>query len=317
MKVSFERGILLPELDLWLDPQDQRDTAFVSHAHSDHIGNHREVILSEITAKLMAIRLPGRRVEHSLPFRSPMHFRGATVTLLPAGHIFGSAQVHINFGGETLLYTGDFKLRKGISAEPIQWLHADTLIMETTYGLPRYVFPPVEEVIAEIAKFCVESLEENLVPILFGYSLGKAQEILAALHGSGLRILLAPTVYKLTRLYEALCRPLPEYFPYDESRTAGSVVICPPTANRTRLVQRIKNRRTAMLTGWALDPATIHRYQCDAAYPLSAASTSGMGAACPCGCGSAPASGKSSCRGWAQAPSTNTKSCRATAKHCR
>jgi len=269
MKVSFERGILLPELDLWLDPQDQRDTAFVSHAHSDHIGNHREVILSEITAKLMAIRLPGRRVEHSLPFRSPMHFRGATVTLLPAGHIFGSAQVHINFGGETLLYTGDFKLRKGISAEPIQWLHADTLIMETTYGLPRYVFPPVEEVIAEIAKFCVESLEENLVPILFGYSLGKAQEILAALHGSGLRILLAPTVYKLTRLYEALCRPLPEYFPYDESRTAGSVVICPPTANRTRLVQRIKNRRTAMLTGWALDPATIHRYQCDAAYPLS------------------------------------------------
>src|SRR6202047_1777346 len=95
MRVTFERGILLPELDLWLDPQDERDTAFVSHAHSDHIGNHREVILSETTAKLMAARLPGRRVEHALPFRSPMHFRGATVTLLPAGHIFGSAQIHI------------------------------------------------------------------------------------------------------------------------------------------------------------------------------------------------------------------------------
>ena len=269
MQVTFERGILLPELDLWLDPQDERDTAFVSHAHSDHIGNHREVILSEITGHLMATRLPGRRVEHSLPFGSPMDFRGGSITLLPAGHIFGSAQIHINVKGETLLYTGDFKLRKGMSAEAIEWLPADTLIMESTYGLPGYVFPPVEQVISEITKFCLESLEENFVPILFGYSLGKAQEILAALEGSGLRILLHPSVYKLTRLYEELYRPLPAYFPYDESRTAGSVVVCPPNANRSRLVQRIKNRRTAILTGWALNPATIHRYQCDAAYPLS------------------------------------------------
>src|ERR1700677_1270101 len=269
MKVTFERGILLPELDLWLDPHDERDTAFVSHAHSDHIGNHREVILSEITARLMATRLPGQRVEHALPFRSPLNFRGASATLLPAGHIFGSAQIHITFRDETLLYTGDFKLRRGMSAEAIEWLQADTLIMETTYGLPKYIFPPVELVIANITKFCIESLEENRVPVLLGYSLGKAQEILAALNGSGLRILLHPSVYKLTKLYEELYQPLPEYFSYDENQTAGSVVICPPSANRTRLVQRIKNRRTAILTGWALNPATIHRYQCDAAYALS------------------------------------------------
>jgi DNA ligase 1 len=269
MKVTFERGILLPELNLWLDPQDERDAAFVSHAHSDHIGNHREVILSETTAKLMAARLPGRRVEHALPFHSLVDFRGASVTLLPAGHIFGSAQIHFQWRGKTLLYTGDFKLRPGKSAEPIGWLPADTLIMETTYGLPQYIFPPVDQVIAEVTNFCVETLEEKLVPILFGYSLGKAQEILAALNGSGLRILLHPSVYRITKLYEELRQPLPEYFPYEENRTAGCVVICPPTANRTRLVQRIKNRRTAILTGWALNPATIYRYQCDAAFPLS------------------------------------------------
>ena len=269
MKVTFERGILLPELNLWLDPQDERDTAFVSHAHSDHIGNHREVILSETTAKLMAARLPGRRVEHALPFHSLVDFRGASVTLLPAGHIFGSAQIHFQWRGKTLLYTGDFKLRPGKSAEPIGWLHADTLIMETTYGLPQYIFPPVDQVIAEVTNFCVETLAENLVPILFGYSLGKAQEILAALNGSGLRILLHPSVYRITKLYEELRQPLPEYFPYEENRTDGCVVICPPAANRTRLVQRIKNRRTAILTGWALNPATIYRYQCDAAFPLS------------------------------------------------
>src|SRR5438552_15563339 len=156
MTITFERGILLPELALWLDPQEERDTAFVSHAHTDHIGNHREVILSELTAKLMATRLPGQRVEHILPFRSPERFRDASITMLPAGHIFGSAQIHIELGGETLFYTGDFKLRPGKSAESIEWLHADTLVMETTYGLPKYRFPPVEQVIAELTKFCVE-----------------------------------------------------------------------------------------------------------------------------------------------------------------
>src|SRR6202011_4830561 len=109
--VRYERGVYLPSLDLWLDPWDEQRTAFVSHAHSDHIGNHREVILSAITAKLMAARLPGRRLEHSLPFGAPVHFRGASLTLLPAGHVFGSAQIYIHWKGETLLYTGDFKLR--------------------------------------------------------------------------------------------------------------------------------------------------------------------------------------------------------------
>ena len=269
MQVDFRRGILLPNLDLWLDPWDEQQTAFVSHAHSDHIGNHREVILSQTTAKLMAARLPGRRIEHSLPFGANLEFRNAAISLLPAGHILGSAQIYIETEGKSLLYTGDFKLRHGKSAEPAQWRHADTLIMETTYGLPKYQFPPTAEVIADLTKFCVESLEDGQVPILFGYSLGKAQEILASLNGSGLRIQLHPSVYRMTKLYEELRQPLPEFHLCDFANLNGSVVICPPGSNRTQMVEQIKNRRTAILTGWALHPGAIHRYQCDAAFPLS------------------------------------------------
>ena len=269
MQVHFKRGIFLPELDLWLDPWDEQMTAFVSHAHSDHIGNHREVILSGITARLMSTRLPGRRIEHHLPFDVEFQFRNAEIRLLPAGHILGSAQIYIETAEESLLYTGDFKLRQGKSAEAAEWRRADTLIMETTYGLPKYEFPPTDEIISDLIRFCAESLEEGKVPILFGYSLGKAQEILAALHGSGLRIQLHPSVFKITKLYEELRGPLPEFYPYDFANVNGSVVICPPGANQTRLVQRIKNRRTAILTGWALQPGAIHRFQCDAAFPLS------------------------------------------------
>jgi DNA ligase 1 len=269
MQVDFKRGIFVPELDLWLDPWDEQQTAFVSHAHSDHIGNHREVIFSEITARLMAARLPGRRIEHPLAFGTEVQFRNAAVRLLPAGHILGSAQIYIETEGKSLLYTGDFKLRRGKSAEAAEWRHADTLIMETTYGLPAYQFPPTEEVVADLTKFCEESLEDSCVPVLFGYSLGKAQEILAALHGSGLRIQLHPSVFRMTKLYEELRQPLPAFHLCDFANVNGSVIICPPGANRTRLVQQIKNRRTAVLTGWALRPGATHRYQCDAAFPLS------------------------------------------------
>ena len=120
VNISFDNGIFLPDLDLWLDPGTKRSIAFVSHAHSDHTGYHAEVILSEITARLMAARLPGNRIEHALPFHRRFQFRDASITLLPAGHILGSAQIYVENGeGASLLYTGDFKLRPGKSAEAI------------------------------------------------------------------------------------------------------------------------------------------------------------------------------------------------------
>jgi DNA ligase 1 len=267
--LRYERGVHLPTLDLWLDPWDERPTAFVSHAHTDHIGNHHEVILSRATGKLMTARLPGNRVEHQLDFRVPFSFRKAELTLYPAGHIYGSAQAHILAENQSLLYTGDFKLRKGKSAEPIEWRQSDILIMETTYGFPRYVFPPTDQVIAQLVKFCAETIEEDATPILFGYSLGKAQEILAALFGSGFRILLHPAVFRMTKLYETLQDRLPPYSLFRREDLPGSVFICPPSANRTKLVQSIRSRRTAMLTGWALNPGANHRFQCDVAFPLS------------------------------------------------
>jgi ATP-dependent DNA ligase I len=267
--VQYERGVYLPSLDLWLDPWDERGTAFISHAHGDHIGNHREVILTEITAQLMELRLPGDRIEHRLQFEVPFRFRGAELTLLPAGHIYGSAQLFVQNDAGSFLYTGDFKVRAGRAAEPIAWRPAETLVMETTFGLPRFVFPPTEQVIAELIKFCRETIEDGATPILFGYSLGKAQEILAALHGTDLRVQLHSSVYQMTKVYNDKFHHLPPFTLYKGEDLAGSVLLCPPYVNGTRLVQSIKPRRTAILTGWALNPGAVHRYQCDAAFPLS------------------------------------------------
>ncbi|HEY1582883.1 MAG TPA: ATP-dependent DNA ligase, partial [Chthoniobacterales bacterium] len=255
--------------NIWLDPWDAKPFAFVSHAHSDHIALHDEIIVSERTAHLMQARLPGKRREHVLPFGEPNEVRGHRVTLLPAGHIFGSAQFFLETERGTLLYTGDFKLRRGRSAEATEWKAADTLVMETTYGLPRYRLPPTELVVQQIVAFCREALEEGATPVLLGYSLGKAQEILCSLAEANLQPMLHGSVYRMTRIYEQFGQSFCNYQRYDAKAVAGKVLICPPSANRSRMIERIKNKRVAMISGWAVEPNAIYRYQVDAAFPLS------------------------------------------------
>jgi DNA ligase-1 len=267
IKVQYERGVYLPAQDLWLDPRDAKPFAFVSHAHSDHIAPHKEIIVSERTARLMQARLPGKRNEHVLPFGEKRTVRDVDVTLLPAGHIFGSAQIFLE--NESLLYTGDFKLREGRSAEPAEWREADTLIMETTFGLPRYRFPATEQVVNQIIAFCREAIDEGEVPVLLAYSLGKAQEILCSLADAGLTPMLHGSVYQMTRIYEQFGQNFCEYVRYNANDVAGKVLICPPSANRSRMFEKITRKRVAMISGWAVDPNAIYRYQVDAAFPLS------------------------------------------------
>ena len=269
IEVRYERGVYLPNQDFWLDPWDAKRFAFVSHAHSDHIAPHQEVIVSERTSHLMRARLPGSRIEHPLSFGERRSIRNVDVMLLPAGHIFGSAQCLVFAGEEALLYTGDFKLRPGKSAEQTEWRHADTLVMETTFGVPRYRFPPTKEVINGIVAFCGETIDAGEVPVLLGYSLGKAQEILCALGGAGLTPMLHGSVYQMTRIYEQLGQSFCKYARYNRNDVAGKVLICPPSANRSLMLQKIPRKRVALISGWAIDPQAVYRYQVDAAFPLS------------------------------------------------
>ena len=218
----------------------------------------------------MATRLPGEREEIALPFDTPYAFDPETeLRLFPAGHIFGSAMLHATRAGESFLYTGDFKLRPGRSAEICATPRADVVVMETTFGLPRYVFPPTAEVLERIVHFCRDALEDDVVPVLFGYSLGKSQELLSSLAEANLPVMLHPQTLKMTKVYEELGQSFCPYRPFALTEVAGHVVLCPPQANQSSWLRKIKPRRTAAVTGWAIDPAAVYRYQCDAAFPLS------------------------------------------------
>ncbi len=266
-----KHGIHLPQIDWWLDARTAVARSFVSHAHADHLARHREVICSAATARLMQARLGGRRRMHVLPFGQTEPLTGeCTVTLHPAGHILGSAQCLLSHEAHgRLLYSGDFQLRSALAAETCLPPRADVLIMETTFGLPRYAFPPAADVFAAIINFCRGALTDGATPVLQAYSLGKSQELLQGLAPARLPLMLHPQTAKLTRIYEELGVSFPAYREFDPDECAGHVIICPPGWGAAAPALAVARPRTAMITGWALDPGAIYRFRCDAAFPLS------------------------------------------------
>ncbi len=273
IEVRFQRGLHLPELDLWLDPWDAKPRAFVSHAHADHFARHDSALCSEVTAALVHRRfhLAESRIE-SVPFHVPILRDGFRLRLLPAGHISGSAMLHVTRleDNASLLYTGDFKTRRSRTAESVNFLAADTLIMETTFGLPCYEFPNAMEVEAGILRFVNDAFSDGETPVLFGYSLGKAQEALALLTAHGIPALLHPTVAAMTHACRtAGVTTLPEPIEFAGHALPGHVVIAPPNTIRSKLLRGLKSKRTAMLTGWALQSGAKYRYRVDEVIPLS------------------------------------------------
>jgi hypothetical protein len=182
-------GLYLPDLELWLDSRRARENGFVSHAHADHFARHKNILCSVPTAHILRARF--NVAEDRLnpqPFHEPLEVGPFQLQLLPAGHIFGSAMLHVTrkSDGASLLYTGDFKMRRSLTAGEPVFRRADTLVMETTFGGPFWVFPSDTEVTGQVLNFVNESLEAGQVPALLAYSLGKAQEALAMLDQAGI-----------------------------------------------------------------------------------------------------------------------------------
>lgn len=273
LTVTHRKGIYLPEADLWLDPHFGVERAFISHAHSDHVARHRTTFCSELTLELMRARygVKADSTFHPLPMRQIFEWEGWQMRIFPAGHIVGSAMLHLTRlnDGATLLYTGDYKLRQGLSSERCELLPADTLIMETTFGLPQFHFPPTAETVRAMLRWVRETLDEGGIPVLLGYSLGKAQEILCALGEAGLPVMVHKSILEMTEVVAPLLGRLPSYRLFDPAEARGHVLLFPPSGARSLAIRKLKVCRTAMLSGWAMQSGAKYRYQVDEVFPLS------------------------------------------------
>ena len=271
LQAVYDRGVYLPEPDLWLDSLRRRDLGFISHAHSDHTARHSRPALTPNTRLLLGDYLRKSdpiTLEYGEPFKTPAY----TMTLYPAGHCLGSAQalVESRATGERLLYTGDIKARPSPANEPIETPDCDILVMEATYGHPKYVFPDQDDVVATACRTLRSWLSKGERPVVQGYTLGKSQEILIHLLDNGFDVVVEEGIYEKALLYREAGVEFPgEFRRFTGDWPEGAALLCPPGKKSAAAVAGFRGVRTMELTGWALGGGRRWGRRGDASLPYS------------------------------------------------
>jgi putative mRNA 3-end processing factor len=175
-----------------------------------------------------------------------------TIWLAPAGHVLGSAQVVLEYGGNRAVISGDYKRRFDPTCTPFQVVQCDVFVTEATFGLPVFIHPPDSE---EIGKL-LHSLE--LFPesshVVGVYALGKCQRVIALLRRAGYDapLYLHGALIELCNLYRTQGIELGELRPATTAggSLAGKIVLAPPSALEDRWSRRLVEPVTAMASGW-------------------------------------------------------------------
>jgi putative mRNA 3-end processing factor len=276
--ILWNDALKLRDAELYLDSRVPRPFCFVSHAHSDHLGEHDRIVATPATMRLAEHRNVRARTLQA-PFGQGFSIDHLHHGVLhPAGHVLGSAMLLVQGPDQSLLYTGDFKLRPSRTCETASPTRADVLLMESTYGRPEYRFPPPEKVAQELVERCAAALAAGRQPIALGYSLGKAQEIVRILTDAGLPVSAHGAVASLCAVYEELGVSLgcvrryawaDFHGPRQLDLSERGVLVAPPSVSRTPFVENFDRPLSILLSGWAIDQATPYRAGVDVALPLS------------------------------------------------
>jgi putative mRNA 3-end processing factor len=234
--VPTEKGLYVPLGDFYIDPVKPVPRAVITHAHSDHARRGSQAYLcSGPTGPLLRSRL-GRVSIQTLPWGEKITIGEVQVSLHPAGHILGSAQIRIEHRGYVFVVTGDYKSAPDPTAEPWEAISAHAVLSECTFGLPLYRWPNPNKVITEITTWWAACQAHKRIAILLAYSLGKAQRLLASLPDIGPRYV-HPSIAKMTEAYEAQGIRLGSWRPLPPSGTIepGALLLLPPQIDPQRL----------------------------------------------------------------------------------
>jgi putative mRNA 3-end processing factor len=264
----YDRGLKLTKADLAIDFRRRQRCGFISHAHVDHMARHEYALCTPATSRLYQYRF-GARPTIEMPYREAREFGGLRLTTLPAGHCLGSAMLLAEDGDRTLLYTGDFKLSESATAERAELPRADILVIESTYGDPRYRLTPRAAAIAQLLELVHAALAREAVPVIQAYVLGKAQEVTRILTDAGIPVLQHREIFGVSQVYEACGVSLGRYALLAGSPAAGHAVVVPPRKHRMASFSRKRPSVTFAVTGWAMDASTKYRWDVDYAIPLS------------------------------------------------
>ena len=265
----WDRGLFLTAANLALDVTRRQKLGFMSHAHADHIANHELGLCTPATAALFRHRRGQYHRLKELPYRQPFECGPLRLTTYPAGHCLGSAMLLAECDGQTLLYTGDFKLGPSATSEAAELPHAEVLVMESTFGRPKYRLPPREEVIYELLTLVRSTLDTGRTPVVHAYALGKAQEVTKLLTDAGIPVQQHPQTFAVSEVYLQCGVDLGNVSKYTDTWQSGHAIVTLPRGMKGFRLAGIDEPVSIAVTGWAMDSSTKYRQQVDHALPLS------------------------------------------------
>jgi putative mRNA 3-end processing factor len=266
-------GLYCPAGDFHIDPWRPVERAVITHAHGDHARpGHARYLAAAASERVLRARL-GAITLQSVEYGESVALAGTRVSLHPAGHVLGSAQVRIEHGGRVWVVSGDYKLAPDPTCAAFEPLRCDVFITESTFGLPIYRWPAAGDVIAEVNRWWADNAEAGRVSVLFCYAFGKAQRILAGVDPSIGPLLVHGAVEPLNRAYRESGVALPATRLVsdvtDKADLRGALVLAPPSAQGTPWLKRFGEYSDAFASGWMQLRGTRRRRALDRGFVLS------------------------------------------------
>lgn len=247
-------GLYCARGDFHIDPWNPVDRAVITHAHSDHAcPGSRAYLTARPGQSLLRARIGADAAIQLVDYGETVAMGGVSVSLHPAGHILGSAQVRMEYGGEVWAVSGDYKLEPDVTCAQFEPLACQTFVTESTFGLPIYRWPAEADVFNEIRNWWLANQEAGKASVLFAYSLGKAQRVLAGIDPMG-PVYTHGAVENFCRIYlEAGIALAPTT--HASAAAAGTdwsraLIIAPPSANGSPWMRRFGPVSTGFVSGW-------------------------------------------------------------------
>ena len=248
--------LYIEPIDCYIDPVRPVPRAIITHGHADHArAGHRYVLATQQTIDIMQARYGAKCAGHfqSLPFGEPLKIDDVTVTLHPAGHILGSAQVCLEYRGQRAVITGDYKTQADSTSQHFELVQCDLFVTEATFGLPVFQHPkPLDEIQQLLASIAAKT---DRCHVIGAYALGKAQRVIKLLRESGYDapIYLHGAQEKLCAYYASQgvhLGDLRKALDSVKDSFRGHVVIAPPSALRDRWSRRLPDPVVCNASGW-------------------------------------------------------------------
>lgn len=267
-------GLYCAAGDFYIDPWKPVPRAVITHAHSDHARwGHGRYLTSVDGFTVLKSRMEPTATIDMVRYGESIAMHNSKISLHPAGHILGSAQIRVESEGEVWVVSGDYKTTADGTCQPFAPISCHTFISECTFGLPIYRWLEQTEVFDEINRWWRSNRDQKKASIIFAYALGKSQRIIAGVDSSIGPIFCHGAVQNVNHDYRSSGVKLPEtlYAGLGNSKGdwAGSLIVAPPSAIGTPWVRKFGDASTAYASGWMQVRGTRRRRSVDRGFVLS------------------------------------------------